>query len=96
MTVVRLIVIAIGALAVVDAVVLVSRRWNDQARYGGRAAFLVHVFSVTAFGAFLIAAATVGLPVASAYVVIGIGLADLMVGLFARRRKPGRSDLKAG
>src|SRR5574337_274952 len=91
MTVVRLIIFGMGVLALVDAVALILRRWNEHPRYGGRAAFIVHVCTLIAAGVILTAAATVQLPLQTvAYIGIGIGLTDLIVGVFARRRNSSR------
>jgi protein-S-isoprenylcysteine O-methyltransferase Ste14 len=93
MTIARAVAAGVGALAVLDAVLLVVRQRKgtiEYPRYGGPGALAVHASVVALFGITMIVvvlAGTGAIPisaVAATFVVLGV--LDLLVGYLARRR----------
>ena len=100
MALLRGLVFAVGALALIDFVVLLAR-WRrgriDPAKYGTTGAFLVHVALVGFLGvALILFASGVELPVTEiALVLMGLGALDLVVGFMSRRNHRKRLGSRA-
>lgn len=93
---IRLAVLALGALALLDAVVLTMRWRHSSQTAGGVLGASVHLSTVLGAGVILIVAALLrGVPpLALALPLMFLGFTDAIVGILARRRqdnmKPGR------
>jgi hypothetical protein len=86
---IRVLVIAVG-VALLAAAPAIAKRPIDNSLYGGVRAFAYHVGVVASAGALLIVGAFGAVPPeVIAYVLIALGLSDVVVGIVARRRQRG-------
>ena len=84
---IRILVAALGIVALGAAVRIVTRQPRDYSLYGSRPAFWFHTAVVSVFGAILIVCSVLEVRWgAIGFVIIGLGVADGVVGLVARRR----------
>jgi len=92
MSLLRVLVVAMGIVALADAIVLTAlpSRRRDRARYGGAAAYAVHAGTVGMVGLALLLLAGGALSwTLGASLLILAGAIDLGVGIAARRRQRG-------
>lgn len=85
----RLALLALGALALFDVVILIARWRVSSQRYGGAFGVSVHLSTVFGFAVILIVAALVhGVPsLALALPLVFLGLTDVIVGILVRQRQ---------
>jgi hypothetical protein len=84
---IRLSVLAFGIVLVLGAA-LIAKRQRSYTDYGGVGAFAFHLFVVAGLGCALIVGVLSSAPlelIASLFIVLG--LSDIVVGIWARRRQ---------